>query len=130
VPRLGDGLADLLAACADDRLDETKVAASDVAAVTVVLASGGYPGSSDAGLEIRGLDAAATVPDTVVFHAGTVERDGRVVTSGGRVLAVTGWGSGLIDARTRAYEAASAISFDGMVRRDDIAARAARGANR
>jgi phosphoribosylamine--glycine ligase len=65
------------------------------------------------------------VPDAAVFHAGTAEADGRVVTAGGRVLAVTGWGSSLADARERAYEAASAISFEGMTRRDDIAVRAA-----
>ncbi len=130
VPRLGDGLADLLTACAEGRLDEAKVATSDLAAVTVVLASGGYPGAYETGREIRGLADAAAVPDTVVFHAGTAERDGRVVTSGGRVLAVTGWGPRLVDAVTRAYQAASAISFDGLVRRDDIAARAAGGPER
>jgi phosphoribosylamine---glycine ligase len=125
VPRLGDDLAGLLAACAEGRLDEAKVAPSDVAAVTVVLASGGYPGPFETGHAIDGLDRAAVLPDAVVFHAGTAERDGRVVTSGGRVLAVTGWGPSLADARARAYDAASAISFDGMVRREDIAAHAA-----
>jgi phosphoribosylamine--glycine ligase len=128
VPRMGDGLTDLLAACAEGRLEDAKVGPSDLAAVTVVLASGGYPGAHDTGHEIHGLAAAAAVPDTVVFHAGTAQRDGRVVTSGGRVLAVTGWGPSLIDALTHAYEAASAVSFNGMIRRDDIAASAARGA--
>jgi phosphoribosylamine--glycine ligase len=128
VPRLADGLAELLAACADGRLEEAKATPSALAAVTVVLASGGYPGGHATGHEIRGLEEAAAVADTVVFHAGTTERDGRVVTSGGRVLAVTGWGPSLADARSRAYRAASAISFDGMIRRDDIAAVAAGGA--
>jgi phosphoribosylamine--glycine ligase len=96
----------------------------------VVLASGGYPGAYETGFEVHGLAEAAEVPDSVVFHAGTAERDGRVVTAGGRVLAATGWGSGLPDARARAYEAASAISFEGMILRHDIAAHAAGGGER
>jgi phosphoribosylamine---glycine ligase len=100
-----------------------KVDLSDEAAVTVVLASGGYPGAYETGRPIDGLEAAATAPDAAVFHSGSVGRDGRVVTAGGRVLAVTGWGPAVADARRRAYEAASHISFDGMIRRDDIAAR-------
>jgi phosphoribosylamine--glycine ligase len=126
VPRLGEGLAELLAAFADGRRPEAFAPATwDRSSVTVVLASGGYPGAYETGREIRGLDQAAEVPDAAVFHAGTAEADGRVVTAGGRVLAVTGWGSSLADARERAYEAASAISFEGMTRRDDIAVRAA-----
>ena len=115
----------MLDACASDRLADVKVDLSDEAAVTVVLASGGYPGSYETGRPIDGLEAAATAPDAAVFHSGSVERDGRVVTAGGRVLAVTGWGPAVADARRRAYDAASHISFDGMIRRDDIAARAA-----
>jgi phosphoribosylamine---glycine ligase len=125
VPRVRFDLAGALRACAEGRLRDVEIALSDDAAVTVVLASGGYPGPYGTGHEIHGLDAAAEVPDTVVFHAGTTERDGRVVTSGGRVLAVTGWGPTLSVARARAYEAASAISFEGMIRRDDIGAAAA-----
>ena len=121
IPRLRGDLADVLAAAADGRLDEVKVEASGDAAVSVVLASGGYPGAYETGVEIDGLIAAAAVADTVVFHAGTAERDGRVVTAGGRVLVVTGWGPTVADARERAYAAASAISFEGMIRRDDIA---------
>jgi phosphoribosylamine---glycine ligase len=121
VPRMRSDLAVALAACAEGRLGGIEVALSDDAAVTVVLASDGYPGAYGIGHEIHGLDAVAEVPDTVVFHSGTAERDGRVVTSGGRVLALTGWGPTLSVARARAYEAASAISFEGMIRRDDIA---------
>jgi phosphoribosylamine---glycine ligase len=120
VPRLRFDLAGALSACAEGRLRDVGVALSDDPAVTVVLASGGYPGPYATGHEIHGLDGAADVPDTVVFHAGTTERDGRVVTSGGRVLAVTGWGPTLSVARARAYEVASAISFEGMIRREDI----------
>jgi phosphoribosylamine--glycine ligase len=123
IPRLRSDLAEVLDACASDRLADVKVDLSDEAAVTVVLASGGYPGAYETGRPIDGLEAAATAPDAAVFHSGSVGRDGRVVTAGGRVLAVTGWGPAVADARRRAYEAASHISFDGMIRRDDIAAR-------
>jgi len=126
IPRLRGDLAELLHACAADRLSDVKVDLSEDAAVTVVLASGGYPGDYETGVAIEGLEAA-TSPDAVVFHAGTVERDGRVVTAGGRVLAVTGLGPTVPDARARAYEAASHISFDGMTLRSDIAADATGG---
>ena len=127
IPRLRSDLAEVLDACASDRLADVKVDLSDDAAVTVVLASGGYPGPYETGQPIEGLEAAAASPDATVFHSGTAERDGRVVTAGGRVLAVTGWGPAVADARRRAYEAASHISFDGMARRGDIAARIAEG---
>ena len=129
IPRLRSDLAEVLHACAVDRLADTKVDLSDEAAATVVLASGGYPGSYATGKPIRGLATAAASPDAAIFHSGTAEHDGRVVTAGGRVLAVTGWGPTVGDARRRAYAAASHISFDGMVRRSDIAARAAEEAH-
>ncbi|MDQ4109067.1 MAG: phosphoribosylamine--glycine ligase, partial [Actinomycetota bacterium] len=125
IPRLRSDVAELLQACAERRLSDVKIDLSVDAAVTVVLASGGYPGPYETGIEIDGLEAAAASRDAVVFHAGTAERAGRVVTAGGRVLAVTGWGPTVPDARDRAYEAASHISFDGMTGRSDIAARAA-----
>jgi len=90
-------------------------------AVTIVLASRGYPESSSSGDVISGLD---TVDGADVFHAGTAERDGEVVTAGGRVLGVTGLGSTPADARERAYATAERISFDGRQMRKDIAARA------
>jgi phosphoribosylamine--glycine ligase len=125
IPRLRGDLADLLDACARDRLADVKVDLSDEAAVAVVLASGGYPGPHDVGVEVDGLEAAAAAPDAAVFHSGTAERDGRVVTTGGRVLAATGWGPAVADARRRAYDAAGRISFDGMQLRSDIAAHVA-----
>ena len=121
VPRLRGDLAEMLDACATDRLADQKVDLSEDSAVTVVLASGGYPGPYETGRPIGGLEAAAASPDAAVFHSGTAEREGRVVTDGGRVLAATGWGRTVADARSRAYEAASHISFDGMIRRSDIA---------
>ena len=91
-------------------------------AVTVVLASAGYPESSSKGDVISGLAEAAEVAE--VTHAGTAERDGEIVTAGGRVLNVTGVGMSPAEARDRAYDAARRISFDGMQIRSDIAARA------
>ena len=101
---------------------------TDAACVGVVLASGGYPGPVQTGKPISGLADAAGLPDVHVFHAGTVARDGRVVTAGGRVLTVTALGKDHDEARNRAYEACSRISFDGMTYRTDIAAGATEGA--
>jgi phosphoribosylamine---glycine ligase len=91
-------------------------------AVTLVLASAGYPESSSKGDVIRGLDAAAGLAE--ITHAGTAERDGEIITAGGRVLNVTALGPSAAEARERAYDAASRIEFDGMRMRSDIAARA------
>ena len=92
------------------------------ACVTVVAASGGYPGPHETGLAIAGLEEAAPMPGVFVFHAGTRARDGRVVTSGGRVLAVSALGPSIGEARDRAYDACSRISFEGMHYRKDIGA--------
>ena len=93
-------------------------------AVTVVLASRGYPESSSKGDVIEGLGAAGSL-DVEVLHAGTAEQKGKVVTAGGRVLNVTGLGDGPAEARERAYAAAAGIDFDGKQMRSDIAADAA-----
>jgi phosphoribosylamine---glycine ligase len=126
IPRLSTDLADLLEACATGDLADVKATLSPDAAVAVVMASGGYPGSYRAGVEIVGLDAAERVDGVTVFHGGTAIADGRVVTAGGRVLAVTASGASVGDARDRAYRAAAQISFDGASWRTDIAAQAAR----
>jgi len=125
IPRMTSDLADLLLASASGGMGGATAALSPDAAVTVVLASGGYPGRYVAGVPVEGLDAAAEMERVTVFHAGTAEADGRVVTAGGRVLSVTGTGPTLGEARDRAYEAASRISFDGKTLRTDIAAAAA-----
>jgi phosphoribosylamine--glycine ligase len=91
----------------------------------VVLASKGYPESSSKGDVITGLEEAARVPDVEVTHAGTAQRNGDIVTAGGRVLNVTALGASPVEARDRAYEAANMISFDGKQMRTDIAERAA-----
>jgi len=124
LPRLGSDLAELCLACAEGNLSLYKANLSPLACVTVVLASGGYPDRYETGFEISGLREAASVDGALVFHAGTTERQGRVVTSGGRVLSVGALGDDLAGARARAYEACSRIAFEGMHYRGDIAARA------
>jgi phosphoribosylamine--glycine ligase len=93
-------------------------------AVTVVLASAGYPASSSKGDVIKGVDQAARMEGVEVTHAGTARSDGELVTAGGRVLNVTGLGPSAADARRRAYDAAERISFEGRQMRSDIASRA------
>ena len=91
-------------------------------AVCIVLASGGYPGPIEKGKEINGIEEASKDPDVVVFHAGTVSKEGKVVTNGGRVLGVTALGATLEEARAKAYAAADRISFEGKQLRRDIGA--------
>jgi phosphoribosylamine--glycine ligase len=116
-----------LAAAASGELADVTLRAADGAAVTVVLAAGGYPAESDRGTPIAGVDAAEA-SGALVFHAGTALYDGRLVTNGGRVLAVTATGATIPEARTAAYAAADRISWAGARRREDIALQAASGA--
>jgi phosphoribosylamine--glycine ligase len=122
--RLKTDLAMLLEAVVDDRLGEVEIEWDERPAVCVVMASGGYPGAYEKGREISGLDAAAEVPDTVVFHAGTAEKNGKVLTAGGRVLGVTALGDDVEKAISRAYEAAKLITWEGVHYRSDIGAKA------
>ena len=124
LPLLDGDLAEIMLACATGGLDKVDVAWKDRAAVCVVLASGGYPESYKQGYPISGLDKAAAMPETVVFHAGTKIADGEVVTAGGRVLGVTATGKDIAEAQERAYKAAGVISFTDMQYRKDIAWRA------
>jgi phosphoribosylamine--glycine ligase len=94
--------------------------------VTVVMASGGYPGPYETGKVITGVEAADALEGVTVFHAGTArDADGRLVTAGGRVLTVTGTGATIAEARERAYAGIEMIDFEGAHWRRDIAARAA-----
>ena len=128
LPRLSSDLLELcLASREPGGLAGMEAEFEDDWAVTVVLASAGYPASSSKGDVIKGLDRAAEVEGVEVTHAGTARRDGEVVTSGGRVLNVTGLGPTAAEARRRAYDAAELISFDGRQMRTDIAARAVDG---
>jgi phosphoribosylamine--glycine ligase len=123
LPRLRSDLAELFLAARDaGGLAGVTAEFDDDWAVTVVLASAGYPESSSKGDVIRGLAEAAEIAE--VTHAGTAERGGEIVTAGGRVLNVTGLGTSPAEARDRAYDAARRIGFEGMQVRTDIAARA------
>lgn len=119
LPRLQSDLMELLLASVEGNLKPHRPTWSPDACVTVILASGGYPGEYKIGVPITGLEAAAK--DALVFHAGTARVGDDIVTAGGRVLAVSGIGPTVADARARAYEACSAIEFEGKQFRTDIA---------
>ena len=121
LPRLKTGLPEILLAVCGDRLAETEIE-WDPALHTacVVMAAGGYPGDYEKGDAIEGLEAAAG-DGTLVFHAGTaLDRDGRIVTAGGRVLGVTGLGATHEEAREKAYAGVAKIHFRGAQFRKDI----------
>ena len=120
LPRMKSDLLPLLEATIDGNIDECAIEWDSRAAVTVVLASAGYPGKYETGKSISGLDDAAKLENIWIFHAGT-KHDGVIKTAGGRVLAVTALGSTIEAARARAYEAVSRIHFDGCHYRRDIA---------
>jgi phosphoribosylamine--glycine ligase len=125
--RLESDLIDVLEACVDGRLDDTPLRWSSGASACVVASSGGYPGSYKNGLPITGLAAAVQVPGVQVFHAGTAQVGGQIVTAGGRVLGVTAAADSLDQALARAYQAMAEISFEGMYYRRDIGHRALKG---
>jgi phosphoribosylamine--glycine ligase len=122
--RLESDLVEAMEASIDGRTSDGDFKWSDDAAVCVVLASGGYPGSYEAGKKISGLDQAEKLDGVKVFHAGSSTRNGAFYSMGGRVLGVTARAQNLETAVQRAYEACSKISFDGAQYRKDIAARA------
>jgi phosphoribosylamine--glycine ligase len=129
--RLKSDLFDALEAVVDERLDQVELEWDERPAVTVVMASEGYPGNYERGRVINNLEAADRMPDVKVFHAGTtlrtdpsLGRDDRAVTDGGRVLDVTALGETFAEAKARAYAAVAAIRFAGGWSRKDIADRA------
>ena len=125
LPRLGGSFATALLHAASGCLKEEDVVVRDETAATVILASDGYPGSYEKGKEIRGTGKGEWGEgDSIVFHCGTRFDGDKVVTSGGRVMSVTGLGTNLREAVDNAYERISGISFDGMFYRKDIAHRA------
>jgi phosphoribosylamine--glycine ligase len=121
LPRMKSDLLPLLEATIDGTLTKCAIEWDTCAAVTVVLASGGYPGKYETGKTVLGLDDAAKVEDVQIFHAGTRRANGEVKTAGGRVLAITALGSTLEAARARAYEAVSRVHFENCHYRRDIA---------
>ncbi|MES2314961.1 MAG: phosphoribosylamine--glycine ligase [Patescibacteria group bacterium] len=117
-------LLDIFEACVDGRLHEINVEWNPGFAACVVMASGGYPSPDyKKGLPITGIDNAETLPGVVVFHAGTKQADGQLVTSGGRVLGVTGIGATLQEALDHAYQGVECIHFEGAQYRKDIGAK-------
>jgi phosphoribosylamine---glycine ligase len=123
--RLKTDLVDVMLAAIEGRLDQLGPLEWDQrAAVCVVVASAGYPGAYQKGFPIRGLDVAAKLPDVKVFHAGTAIKDGQVVTSGGRVLGVTGLGDSIAKAKLQAYTAVKLIRWEDAWCRKDISDKA------
>ncbi|WEK53610.1 MAG: phosphoribosylamine--glycine ligase [Candidatus Cohnella colombiensis] len=123
LPRLETDLLDIFLASINGRLNEIEITWSDEAAVCVVLASEGYPGSYPKGRPITGLDQVSE-QEALIFHAGTASQDGQLVTNGGRVLGVVGRGHGIVEARAKAYAAADKIVYEGKQNRTDIALKA------
>nr|BFF09485.1 hypothetical protein GCM10025699_07880 [Microbacterium flavescens] len=124
LPRLVDPLSELLLAAASGNLESRpRPAFADAVAVTVVLASEGYPQSPVTGRPLTGLDAAAAVEGVHLAHAATAETGGELIATGGRVLNVVGLGTTFAEARDRVYRAVAAIGLEGGQHRTDIAAR-------
>ena len=124
LPLIDEPLAPLLAAAASGRLDRTSVRIANRCFTGVVIASRGYPESSESGRAISGIDAAEAIEGVSVYQAGTARQDGQVVTAGGRVLTVVGEGPDYAESIARAYAGVLQIAFDGMQFRRDIGRRA------
>ena len=122
--RLGGQILDLLQACAEHRLADAQVNWADDHAITIVMAANGYPAAYEKGTVIKGLDALPEDSKNMVFHAGTASKDGQIVATGGRVLAVTARGENLKEARDRAYAMTQQIDWPEGFYRSDIGWRA------
>jgi phosphoribosylamine--glycine ligase len=129
MPLVEGRFAELLRASATGHVSPSLVRFSQDRAVGVVLASRGYPATSESGRVIDGIEQAAALPGVLVFHAGTRLENGRVVTAGGRVLTVVGRGATFEDAMARAYAGAEKIQFDGIQFRRDIGVKAIEAAS-
>ena len=125
LPLLESDLLEILMACATGRLADVDIRWSKGAAACVVIASEGYPEKYPVGRPITGLDQ--NTPDSFIFHAGTKEQGGQIVTAGGRVLCATGWGENIEQALKSAYTAIGPVHFEGMHYRKDIGRRAVTG---
>jgi phosphoribosylamine--glycine ligase len=123
MPRLKDDILVLMRAAADGQLGHISVRWRDEAALTVVMAAKGYPASPEKGAPVSGIEEAEA-EGALVFHAGTTEKDGKLVASGGRVLDVTGLGATVAEAQRKAYAAVDRIGFPGGFCRRDIGWRA------
>lgn len=126
IPLLKSDLVPILQAVVEGRLSEVKAQWHEGSAVCVVMASGGYPGPYPKGIAIHGLEKQKGKENFVVFHAGTKNQEGQIVTNGGRVLGVTGWAENLPETLKKVYEAVESIEFDGAHYRKDIGQKALR----
>ncbi|TDT46355.1 phosphoribosylamine--glycine ligase [Maribacter spongiicola] len=117
LPRIQNDMVELLKAVADQKLSEIDLQLDDRTATTVMTVSGGYPGSYEKGKEITGIDA---ITESLVFHAGTTLKDGKVVTNGGRVMAITSFGTDFKSALAQSYKNVEKLSFEGMNYRKDL----------
>ncbi|MEP3372663.1 MAG: phosphoribosylamine--glycine ligase [Maribacter dokdonensis] len=117
LPRIQNDLVDLLKAVADQKLADIELQLDEKTATTVMTVSGGYPGSYEKGKEISGIES---IEDSLVFHAGTTLKEGKVVTNGGRVMAITSFGSDFKTALSKSYENVAKLSFEGMNYRKDL----------
>jgi phosphoribosylamine--glycine ligase len=121
LPRLQTDLIDVLNAVIEGNLHKINLKWKDNAVVCVVIASGGYPGKYQKGKVIDGLKSLEEMKNIIAFHAGTKFQDGKVVTSGGRVLGITAWADTIFKAKEKAYEGVEKIYFEEMYYRKDIA---------
>jgi phosphoribosylamine--glycine ligase len=119
IPRLENDLVGLFVAAAKQELDTVKISIDKRSAATVMAVSGGYPGSYEKGFPIEGLEQKLP-DDSLLFHAGTTEKDGKVLTNGGRVLCVTSYAKSVYEAVTKSKEAMKKIDYEGMYYRKDI----------
>jgi phosphoribosylamine--glycine ligase len=122
--RMRSDVVPVLMGVADGHLPDTKIEWAKESAVCVILASQGYPDSPQTGKVVKGLESIQDSAELIVFHAATAQREGKVVTVGGRVLGVTGLAPTLDGAIKRAYEASALLSFDGIHYRKDIGQKA------
>lgn len=120
LPRMKNDMIDVVEACIDGTLDQVELTFEDNAAVCVILASEGYPVSYEKGFAIEGLEKFENKDGYYCFHAGTAQKDGKIVTNGGRVLGVTAKGATLKEARANAYAATEWVRFDNKYMRHDI----------
>ncbi|MGB8225777.1 MAG: phosphoribosylglycinamide synthetase C domain-containing protein, partial [Sedimentisphaerales bacterium] len=122
--RLKSDLLEAMLATCDGTLDKITLEWDDRPAVCVVMASGGYPDNYEKGKVITGIEEAEKIQDVIVFHAGTTMKDGKIVSSGGRVLGVTALGGTIAEAQARAYKGVEKIKFEKAYYRKDIADKA------
>jgi phosphoribosylamine--glycine ligase len=117
LPRLKNDLVEIFKAISEERLNEIELEVDERAATTVVLVSGGYPESYNKGLKITGMES---ISDSIVFHAGAKNENGEILTSGGRVMAITSYGNSHQEALKKSYQNIEKVDFDKMYYRKDI----------